>query len=100
MPATIRPCCRPISIEGWLDGEPSYRDVIGKNTYLESKDDLTKREKEVLALLIDGKLSKEISSILKISKQTVDTHRKNMLHKKKLGNTGELISKAIKWGWL
>jgi len=50
--------------------------------------------------LIDGKLSKEISSILKISKQTVDTHRKNMLHKKKLGNTGELISKAIKWGWL
>jgi DNA-binding CsgD family transcriptional regulator len=83
-----------------MDGEPTYQDVVGKNTFTESKEDLTKREKEVLALLIDGKLSKEISDILRISKQTVDTHRKNMLHKKKLGNTGELISKAIKCGWL
>jgi DNA-binding CsgD family transcriptional regulator len=54
----------------------------------------------VLKLLIEGKLSKEISSILKISKQTVDTHRKNMLHKKNLSNTGELIGKAIRYGWI
>ena len=83
-----------------MDGEPSYRDVASKNSFIESKDELTRREKEVLTLLIDGKLSKEISSILRISKQTVDTHRKNMLHKKHLSNTGELISKAIRYGWL
>lgn len=83
-----------------MDGEPSYRDVVSKNTFVESKEELTRREKEVLRLLIDGKLSKEISSILKISKQTVDTHRKNMLHKKNLSNTGELIGKAIRYGWL
>jgi len=72
-----------------------------REKYLSGKQGRSDKERKgVLALLIDGKLSKEISSILKISKQTVDTHRKNMLHKKKLGNTGELISKAIKWGWL
>ncbi|HTH31462.1 MAG TPA: LuxR C-terminal-related transcriptional regulator, partial [Lacibacter sp.] len=60
----------------------------------------TKREKQVLKLLIEGKPSKEISSLLKISKQTVDTHRKNMLHKKHLSNTGELIGKAIRCGWI
>jgi DNA-binding CsgD family transcriptional regulator len=83
-----------------MDGEPSYRDVISKNVFIESKEDLTRREKQVLKLLIEGKLSKEISSILKISKQTVDTHRKNMLHKKDLSNTSELIAKAIRYGWI
>ncbi|HEU5166684.1 MAG TPA: LuxR C-terminal-related transcriptional regulator [Chitinophagaceae bacterium] len=83
-----------------MDGEPSYLDVASKNIFIESKEDLTRREKQVLKLLIEGKLSKEISSILKISKQTVDTHRKNMLHKKNLNNTGELIGKAIRYGWI
>ena len=83
-----------------IDGEPSYRDVAFQNTFVESKEELTRREKEVLKLLIAGKLSKEISSILRISKQTVDTHRKNMLHKKELSNTSELIGKAIRYGWV
>jgi len=83
-----------------MDGEPSYFDVTSKNIFVESNDDLTRREKQVLKLLIEGKLSKEISGILKISKQTVDTHRKNMLHKKNLSNTGELIGKAIRYGWI
>ena len=83
-----------------MDGEPSYHNVALNNIFAESKEDLTMREKQVLRLLIDGKLSKEISYILNISKQTVDTHRKNMLHKKNLSNTGELIGKAIRYGWI
>jgi DNA-binding CsgD family transcriptional regulator len=83
-----------------MDGEPSYRDVASNNIFIESKEELTRRETQILKLLMEGKLSKEISSILKISKQTVDTHRKNMLHKKNLGNTGELIGKAIRNGWI
>src|SRR5258708_25854190 len=62
-----------------MDGEPSYRDVASKNIFIESKEELTRREKQVLTLLIDGKLSKEISGILKITKQTVYTHPKNNL---------------------
>jgi DNA-binding CsgD family transcriptional regulator len=83
-----------------IDGEPSYHNVALNNIYIESKDELTSREKQVLRLLMEGKLSKEISFILQISKQTVDTHRKNMLHKKNLNNTGELIGKAIRYGWV
>jgi DNA-binding CsgD family transcriptional regulator len=83
-----------------MDGEPSYIDVGAENMYKESNDDLSKREKEVLILLIEGKPSKEIGSCLHISKQTVDTHRKNMLRKKQLSNTGELIGKAIRYGWI
>ncbi len=83
-----------------MDGEPSFTDVCTKTLFMESKGDFTRREKEVLKLLIEGKVSKQISSILRISKQTVDTHRKNMLHKKELTNTGELVGKAILCGWI
>lgn len=83
-----------------MDDEPSLLDIDLQNIFKEGKDDFTNREKQVLKLLIEGKLSKQISSILHISKQTVDTHRKNMLHKKKLNNTGELVGKAITLGWL
>jgi DNA-binding CsgD family transcriptional regulator len=83
-----------------LDGEPSYIDLGTDNMFKESNDDLSKREKQILMLLIEGRLSKKIGSFLHISKQTVDTHRKNMLHKKHLSNTGELIGKAIRYGWI
>ncbi len=83
-----------------MDGEPSYIDVASNNIYIESKEELTSREKQVLKVLVEGKSSKEISNILNISKQTVDTHRKNMLRKTNLSNTGELIGKAIKYGWI
>ena len=83
-----------------MDDEPSFLDVGSKNVFVENKEEFTKREKQILILLIEGKLSKEISGALGISKQTVDTHRKNMLHKKNLSNTSELIGKAIRYGWI
>ena len=83
-----------------MEGEPSFIDVGSKNIWHERPDDLTERERQVVNLLMNGKSSKEIGSILKISKQTVDTHRKNMLRKKNLSTTGELVGKAIKMGWV
>jgi len=83
-----------------MEGEPSYPDVGSKNLFIESREGLTRRENQILTLLIQGKLSKEIAGILNITKQTVDTHRKNMLRKNNLNNTGELIGKAIRYGWI
>jgi DNA-binding CsgD family transcriptional regulator len=91
---------RPVLSFIGTDDEPSFVDVGSKNIFVENKDEFTRREKQVLTLLIEGNLSKEISDALNISKQTVDTHRKNMLHKKNISNTGELISKAIRNGWM
>lgn len=42
---------------------------------------LTKRERQILKLIAEGKTSQQIAKSLKISKYTVDTHRKN-IHKK------------------
>jgi len=88
-----------LSIIG-MDGEPSYLDIDVKTNFVESKEVLSKREKEVLILLIEGKSSRETGEVLNISKQTVDSHRKNMLNKTGLKTTGELIGKAVKNGWL
>jgi DNA-binding CsgD family transcriptional regulator len=83
-----------------LNGEPSYIGVNVKNIFSPSTISLTKREREVLALLIEGKKSEEISRLLFISKQTVDSHRKNLLKKTNCKNTAALISTAIKKGWV
>lgn len=83
-----------------IDNEPSYIDTLASNPVNNEKEDFTKREKEILRLMIEGKLSKEIGDILKISKQTVDKHRKNMVQKKHVSNTNELIGKSIINGWL
>ncbi|MGZ5134907.1 MAG: LuxR C-terminal-related transcriptional regulator [Flavitalea sp.] len=91
---------KPILSFVGMDSEPSYLDVGLNSNFIESNDGLTRREKQVLTLLIKGKLSREIGSILNISKKTVDTHRKNMLHKNSLRNTGELIGKAVTYGWI
>ena len=83
-----------------MGGEPSFVDVGVENMFIERKEEFTRREKQILTLLIEGKLSKEIGRVLHISKQTVDTHRKNMLHKKNLSTTGELVGKSIRYGWV
>ena len=96
----LKPNGKPVMSYIGMDGEPSYLDIDLKNDFVESEQLLSRREKQVLTLLIEGKLSKEISEILHISKHTVDMHRKNMLKKTELTNTGELIGKAIKQGWV
>ncbi len=80
-----------------MDGEPSYIDVSAGLT-TPADDLLSKREKEILFYLICGNSSEEIASILFLSKETVSTHRKNMLKKTKSRNTNELIARAIKGG--
>jgi DNA-binding CsgD family transcriptional regulator len=88
-----------LSITG-LDGEPSYINIDVEKVFAPGSGFLSKRERHVLALLLEGKSSKDIAPLLHISKQTVDKHRKNMLTRNNLKNTGELIAIAIKQGWL
>lgn len=56
---------------------------------------LTKREKEILSLICYGKSSLEISEILFISKETVATHRKNIIRKLELKSFAELLRFAL-----
>ncbi len=59
---------------------------------------ITRREKEVLALIAEGLTNAEIAQKLFISVPTVNTHRKSLIEKTKANNTATLISKAVKWG--
>lgn len=61
---------------------------------------LTKREKEVLKMVNEGLLSKEISDKLFISIHTVNRHRQNILEKMQVYNLSEAISYAQKLGLL
>jgi two-component system LytT family response regulator len=54
-------------------------------------DVLSKREKEILTLLLTGNSSINISDKLFISKNTVNTHRRNILAKLNVRNTVELF---------
>lgn len=65
-----------------LNAENNDSDNDSENAEADLK--LTKREKEILQLIMRGMTSREIGRELDISKQTVDSHRVNML--KKTGN--------------
>jgi DNA-binding NarL/FixJ family response regulator len=55
---------------------------------------LSKQEKAIIKYICQGKTSKEIATILFITKNTVDTHRKNINRKLELSNTSTLIKFA------
>lgn len=55
---------------------------------------LTRREKEILLLIRDGKSSKQIAALMQISVHTVNRHRQNIIEKLSVGNSIEAITAA------
>lgn len=81
--------------------EKIKRTVINRKTgeilapaFTEAGNQLTKREKEILLLIRQGFLSKEIANKLSISIYTVSNHRKNILAKLNVDNVIEAINLA------
>lgn len=58
------------------------------------KSNLTRREKEILEMVLAGKNSRDIAKRLNISKRTVDGHRANINNKFGVNNTAQLYKKA------
>ncbi len=61
---------------------------------------LTRREKEVLRLIIEELTTDEIAEKLFISPATVITHRKSLLRKLNAKNTAGLVKAAYEFGLL
>lgn len=72
----------------------STGEVIAIHTEERRQKILTEREKEILRLIQQGKPSKQIADILKISIHTVSRHRQNIISKLSVGNTVEAITAA------
>ncbi len=73
---------------------------IGKSDRppLEASSSLTHREREILQLLAEGKMPKEIAFDLDVSVKTVDAHRRNIMQKLKIDNMADLVKYAIREG--
>jgi DNA-binding NarL/FixJ family response regulator len=84
---------------------PSISDTVVENYVRNSPDKkdtafsiLTKREREVLQLLTEGKTTKQIGKRLHISAKTVEVHRLNIMGKLKIDNIAQLTKYAIQEG--
>jgi two-component system, response regulator PdtaR len=60
----------------------------------------TNKEVHVLQLLAKGLSTKEIAEELSLSYHTIETHRKNMLHKFQVKNIASLVFLATSKGWI
>ena len=60
----------------------------------------TKRELEILILIVKGHSSKLIASELSIAEGTVELHRNNLIKKAKAVNMVDVAVKAIRAGWV
>ncbi|NBC25610.1 MAG: hypothetical protein GVY08_02015 [Bacteroidetes bacterium] len=63
-----------------------------------NRDSITKREQEILSLVVQGLTSSEIAKQLYISPRTVETHRSNLMHKLNIKNTAGLVRYALQEG--
>lgn len=59
---------------------------------------LTKREREIIALIVQGLSNQEIADRLFLSIRTVENHRFNLIQKLDVKNTAALVKKAIELG--
>ncbi|WP_136795138.1 MULTISPECIES: response regulator transcription factor [Desulfosediminicola] len=61
---------------------------------------LTKREKEILQLVVDGYTSKQMADNLGLSPRTVDHHRSSLLRKFQMKNSVDLVNFAVRNGFV
>ncbi len=61
---------------------------------------LTKREKEILALIVEGYPSKRVAEMLFVSKRTVDFHLDNIYSKLQVTNRMQALQRATRLGLL
>jgi DNA-binding NarL/FixJ family response regulator len=61
---------------------------------------LTAREREVVALVVDGRSNDEVGAALRIGVKTVETHLKRIFERFGLRSRTELVARALREGWL
>ncbi len=72
--------------------------AIGERRTEEDPIKLTKREIEVLTLVIEGQSSKQVADLLYVSKRTVDFHLANIYEKLQVSNRVQAFRRAARLG--
>ena len=88
--------CIEKAIEGEIVFSNEVKKIISKpeSSDLKTLPTLTRREKEILILVSNGKNSQDIADMLFLSFLTVQTHRRNIMTKLNAKNTAELLNIA------
>lgn len=68
----------------------TFEDISGRRPVATG---MTPREREVAALLLEGKTSKRIARQIDLSPRTVEMHRANLMRKFGVATSGELVHK-------
>jgi DNA-binding NarL/FixJ family response regulator len=69
----------------------------GKKSGIQSRDGgLTRREREVLQLLAEGRMNKQVAEILGISIKTAETHRARIMRKLEVETAAGMVRYAIR----
>ncbi len=83
-----------------LNGGEHQLKVLQKEARDQNQMQLSRREFQILALLLEGRNSENIAETLHISIFTVKNHRKKLLSKSGCHSTTEMLSKCRAHGWL
>lgn len=94
--------CINEALAGLVTFSKSAREIMMRPSASELKGiaQLTKREKEMLLLIAEGKTTTAIAEQLHLSPLTVETHRKNLLQKFQVKNVAALIKAATEQKFL
>lgn len=84
--------------DGFLSPEISGTVLEGYQQVEDPFDQLTAREREVLQMLAEGRVAKEVAAALEISVYTVDAHRGRIMKKLGLRSSTELVRFAMRKG--
>ncbi len=86
--------------EGEQFFSPKVKEVFFQQGIATQKAALTKREVEILQLIVDEKTTKEMAEQLFISEKTIENHRANLMLKLDVKNMAGLVKKAITLGYV
>jgi DNA-binding NarL/FixJ family response regulator len=86
------------SVSHILANQLLKRDVPSKKAEPAPEDpyNLSKRERQILRMVIDGKHNKDIAEALEKSLRTIETHRFNIMKKLGVNNAVDMVNKAIR----
>jgi DNA-binding NarL/FixJ family response regulator len=84
--------CRQIA------SSPMVKERLAANVERSPLESLSKREREILQLVVEGKSNADIATLLSLSPKTTETYKSRLMYKLGLGDVPSLVKFAIRHG--